>query len=335
MLKYFIGAFCSFSTLLLANSHPAPGEWEVEGEYLFLKPAVDDTYFVIDTPSTVEIDSPTVLIGNEKNNNLDFNSGYRVGIAYTFCDCETEMALKYTQFNADHKRTIAGEYLSPTIGIEDFTYEMADYTGFAHSKVGVQYQRADGLFAQKMCECKGLDFRVVFGVEFADLNVHQHIQYVPNSLVDSRYTSRVNQKSNTWGVGPEIGIDYNFALGQCFDCMPDGLSFNVYSTGSLLIAESKSKVHFHYSSSTTTYPYEVSQEKSTRVIPAFHMGAALNYDLCMWDWDTSIGIGYEFNTYLNSLLKTTNIAYYGYGLTSSNYNNFSLQGLSVSLAIRF
>lgn len=84
-----------------------------------------------------------------------------------------------------------------------------------------------------------------------------------------------------------------------------------------------------------TYPYNVGLRRSTRVIPAFHMGVGLNYNFCASCYAVDVGIGYEFSAYLKSLLNMKNIAYYGRGLSQVGYSDFDTQGLYVSLAIQF
>lgn len=328
MLKFVICTACVLISPLLASSHLQPGEWGVTGEYLYLKPSVDDTYFVVNSPST-----STLASGKEINNEFNFSSGYRVGLGYAFCGCNRELGLFYTQLNANHTRAISGTYLSESVGVEEFTYYEAPYAGTASSKVKSQYQRVDGLLAQTMYQCDGFNFRVILGVEYANLDIHQNLAYVPTTT--SLYTGTINQKSTTSGAGPEIGVDFDYDLCQVSSCLPNGLSLNVFSTGSLLLCQSKSKVNMLYTTTTESYPYDVTQEKTTRIVPALHVRLSLNYDFCVCNKNISIGAGYEFNTYIKGLANTKNAAYYGGGITSTQYNDYSLQGFFASLSCRF
>jgi hypothetical protein len=337
MLKYLIAGACLLSTTLLANAHPAPGQWSVTGEYLYLKPSIDDTYFVIKSPTPED----NVLVwGDEINNNFKFSSGYRVGLAYAFCECDRELSFSYSHLDANHKKRVRGEFLNPSVGIEDFSYYLTNYSGTAASKLHARYQRFDALFSQKIFQCCGTDIRLVLGLEYADLKAGQKMRYrQEDQTCDEEgfcvFSGKVKQHSKTWGVGPEVGIDFDYDLCQLSTCLPGGLSLNFVSTGSLLLGESKSHLAFRYKTSEGNYPFDVRQQKSTRIIPAYHAKLGINYDFCLCNWEGSVGVGYEFNTYLRSLLRTNNAGFYGYGLTSHEYNDFDLQGFFASLSVRY
>lgn len=333
MLKYVTILACVIASPLLVGSHPAPGQWGITGEYLYMKPSVDDTYFVVDSPTpTVN----TILEGKEKNNNFDFESGYRIGLKHEFCECDRGLALFYTNLDAKQSKTINGNNLSPSVGIETFTIGMTAYTGKASSKVNAKYQRVDALFSQGICDCSCFDLRLLAGLEYADLKVHQHLNYQPTEVVEGSFSSRVKEKSSTQAVGPEIGFDLDVELCQFAQCMSGGLNLKVFSTGSLLVGRTKSAMDIVYITSTDdNLFYDVSQEASTRIIPAFHMGIGLDYNFCVCDREISIGVGYEFNTYIKSLLNTKNSSTTGNGLTNSEYSDYALQGLTVSLSVNF
>lgn len=336
MFKFLPTIFGLLITSFLAGSHPAPGQWSLTGQYLFVQPSVDDEYFVIESlpnqPSRGDINP--ILIGNERINKFDFASAFRVGLEYASCDCDREFGVWYTNLDTNHRKRVAGEFLSPTFGIEDFTTDMFEYEGRAASKISLDYKSLDLLVGQKIFRCCGLDFRVLCGLEFARLHFHKHIDYLP-LLSEETYSSRVNQRANTRGVGLKVGLDFDYALCENFFCFPGCLNLNFFSTGSLLLGQCKARTNIVYEFEDTIYPYKIGLRKSNKVIPAFHIGAGLNYGFCTNCFIVDIGVGYEFNTYLNSLLTMKNIAYYGGGLTDIQYSDFDMQGLYVSLSVQF
>ncbi|MEI8124512.1 MAG: Lpg1974 family pore-forming outer membrane protein [Parachlamydiaceae bacterium] len=338
MSKYILAFLCVLSSSLFATIHPEPGQWGATGEYLYMKPLVDDSYFVIKSPNTVNIDHD-ILVGEEKNNEFDFSSGYRVGISYTFCESDSEIALFYTQLDANHNRTISGDILSPTIGIEEYFFFASHYKGIATSKLGIQYQRADGVFAQRVYQKNNFDLRAIFGIEYAGLNGNENIHYSPNSVIPNEFTSSnslLKKTSKTWGIGPEVGVDFNYELYRFSDCLPSSLNVNFLSTGSILLSRCKSTSEMVYTVLTGTYNYDVQQEKSTRIIPAFHARLGFNYDFHLCDFEGSIGVGCEFNTYIKALMSTINSSFYGYtGLTNTEYNDFVAQGFFANLSVKF
>lgn len=336
MFKVLSTMVCILATSFLASSHPAPGQWSLIGQYLYLQPSVDDTHFVIESlPNPSGNGSVSnILTGDERSNQFDFASAFRVGIEYGLCDCDRDFGIYYTNLDTHHKKTISDILLSPTIGIEDFTQSMYEYEGRATSRISIDYQSLDLLFGQKIYQCCGFDFRVLWGLEFAKLHFHHHINYLP-LLSQETYLSRVNQRSHTRGVGPKIGFDFDYGLCQFCGCCPGELNLNFFSTASLLVSRCNTRTYINYERNDTIYPYNINLRKKTKVIPAFHMGIGLGYNFCSNCYDVNIGLGYEFNTYLNSLLRMKNIAYYGHGLTDTDYNDFSAQGLYVSLSVQF
>lgn len=309
-------------------------QWSVTVDYLYFKPSVDDTYFVIKSP---EYNISDEFVGEEKNNRSDFSSGYRLGGAFAFCDCQSKLAVFYTYLSSDHKRRIYGNELTPTIGIENFEYDMAEYSGVAKSKLSSSYQRVDALYAHKSYENNNLDLHIILGLEYADLEVHQHTDYLPDSLESSFYSSEVKQKTSTYGIGPQIGFDFSYDLCR-LPCYFNGgvLSVDLITTASLLLSEAKAATRINYTNiQEVNYPFNIRQEKTAKMIPAFHVAVSLNYNCCLFNREANIGLGYEFNTYLRSLLNSKITSYYGYGLTNRQYNDFDLQGLVASFSVKY
>ncbi len=87
MLRCF--KFFSLFLMLSAGAlfaRPCPGGWEVDLEYLYLFPTVDDTYFVLDAPATAGFPN-----GTRENNDFGFHSGFRVGGLMHFVRTATGM----------------------------------------------------------------------------------------------------------------------------------------------------------------------------------------------------------------------------------------------------
>ncbi len=335
MFRILSTMFCILATSFVAATHPAPGQWGVTGQYLYLQPSVDDTYFVIEsrTPPPGDTFEP-ILIGEAKSNQFNFASAYRVGVEYAFCECNRGFGIYYTNLDTSHRRRVADNFLTPTRGIEDFELNMLEYRGRAYSKISVDYQSLDLLVNENIYQCCGLDFSVLWGLELTKLHFHQFINYLPLSS-ENTYSSIVDQRADTRGLGPKIGFEFDYGLNQYCGCLPGGLKLNLFSTASLLVTRSKARTNISYENEEIFLPFYIDLRKSTRVIPAFHMGVGLNYSFCGDCYAADIGVGYEFSTYLKSLLTMTNNSYYGSGLTNIEYSDFSAQGLFVSLSVQF
>jgi len=335
MFKILSTVFCILTTSFLVGSHPSPGEWSLTGQYLYLQPLVDDTYFVIESLPNPPSDpsSSIILNGEERSNQFNYASAYRIGLQYAFCECDREFGVYYTNLDTSHRKTILGNALTPSIGIENFALDMAEYEGKATSKISVDYKSLDVLFGQKIYQCCGFDFRVLLGLEFAKLHFHQNIDYLPMSADTS--SSLVNERSHTRGVGPKIGFDFDYRLCQNWSCLPGVLNLNLFSTGSLLVSRCNTKTNIAYEFDGVDSSYNLVLRKSTRIIPAFHMGVGLNYNFCGSCYVIDLGLGYEFSAYFKSLLVVKNDSYYGSTLTDVRYSDFDAQGLFVSLSVQF
>lgn len=330
MLKYLLPVICILSSSLMASVQTQPGQFGVTAEYLYLKPSLDDTYFVIDA-----INDNDILVGKEINNKFGYTSGFRVGVDYAFCECEGGVGLFYTNLNATHKKAVVGDYLSPTIGLETWISSQSPYAGAAYSKVSADYQRVDGLYTHPIYNCGCFSARAVVGLEYADIDNHQTIFYEPTDQVES-YAGVVKIKSTTKAIGPEIGFDFDYSFGQLSDCIPGELNLNVFSTASLLVGNSKTKTNLTYSLDEILYPYDISSDKVTRLIPAFHVRVALDYSFCLCETQATLGIGYEFNSYVKSQLNNDIASYYGYtGISNAKYSDYGLQGLFATFALSF
>ena len=76
-------------------------------------------------------------------------------------------------------------------------------------------------------------------------------------------------------------------------------------------------------------------EHTWRIMPALHARVGLDY-LIRGSWvGVSVGVGYEFNSYLRALTRVTFPDDVSDGLCMTNYYNFDMQGLIVSAALAF
>lgn len=310
---------------LAANFAGTDGNFRVTGEYLYLMPSIDDTYFVIDSPETT-----TFPNGKRKNNDFDFHSGFRVGVGYS-CDDNSELSVSYARLSFNQSKTVTGDFLWATLGRADFTSSFENYTGTASSKHDYTYQRLDALYGQKLFDCSNFSFGVAFGLEAAELRLTDNFTYV--SAAEGGSIGTVHQHSRTRGIGPELGfgLDYLLYKGDACSC-PGSLSFRASTSGSLLAADTKSDANNVLDTATIL---DVSESKSWRVIPALHARVGLNYDFGFSCLDASLGIGYEFTSYIRGLSRVAYPDDVADGLSYNQYDNFDLQGLYVSGSVRF
>jgi hypothetical protein len=310
---------------LAADFSLSNGQFGVWGEYLYFRPSIDDTYFVIDSP--VDTTFPN---GNRIHNDPHFRSGYRVGASYSFCDCNSELLIAYAHLGIKRSKTVDGAFLWATEGRADLASIFEGYAGSATSDLRFTYQRLDALYSQEVYNCCGLDFAVQVGIEAAELRYREEVGYASALAL-----GEVFQRSRTEGVGPQVG----FALGYDLfsnDCQGT-LALKVLTSGSLLAADTRSKAENFLTpvGGATATLLDVRDRRTWRVIPALHTRVGLNYDMAFECLSANIEVGYEFSSYLRALTRTDYPDDVADGLSRNHYDNFDVQGLYVALGLKF
>lgn len=333
MYKYVLAGACILSAPLAADFHPDKGSWAGTVEYLIMEPSIDDTYFVIQEPNNLAAPpSGTVVLidGEQINNDFSYCSGVRLSAIYALPEGDRELRLVFTNLNASHNKSVSGSNLVASQGIENNTIGNS-FSGAASSHLFSHYQRLEGLFAQKFYYDWNVDLRMILGFEYADMKTNQAIIYAPDSITNLVH---INQNAKTWGVGPEVGFTFDYELCRLSAILPSALSFNVFSTASLLIGESGADVEINYAGGDITI-FDVTNENKLRITPALHMRVGFDYYFYLCNHKACVGLGYEFTDYINAISQIYNNSYFGNGFTRMERNDYYVQGLYLSLACAF
>ncbi len=326
----------------ITPAFPCPNYWRFSGDYLYLLPTVDDTYFVIDSPvETATSLSASYPNGKRKNNDFGFHSGFRVGAEFAMCHGKRELEAYYTYFSAHKSRHVSGDFLSATLGPSGIGADLQDYPGTASSKLNLLYERLDVDLSQHVVNAAGVQFYVKTGLEYAYTHFNEKYLYSQPSAILEGFLS---QKSKFWGIGPQfgLGVDYNFYESPSCESCRQVFSITGLFSGSLLVGQRKGKVFSSESfiSSETGLPFtqllaDIKDEKTTRIVPALHGRVGLSYTVRSQSAGFTAEVGYEFNSYIRGLTRTLFI---NGGSTSdclSDYYNFDVQGLYASAGVSF
>lgn len=311
---------------VLLPSESCPDAWRFSGTYLYMMPTLDDTFFVIDSSS-----STTFPSGTRKNGNFNFHSGFRVGAEYAVCEDNRSLQAFYTRLSADQKHKVSGDFLWATQGKPDLTSSFENYAGSASSNLHLLYQRLDLNLSQQFVNAKGIYLYLQPGVELAYLRLNEHYRY---HIEGTTTTGSVHQKSKVEGVGPQLGLsmDYNIYQGSYNPTVSHALTFNGLCSGSLLMSYSKAKGNQVLSDATIL---NVHDAKSWRMVPALHARVGLDYIVMGSSVGFSLGVAYEFNTYIRGFNRVLFVDDVADAQSFSNYNNFDVQGLSVTASLSF
>lgn len=332
-----------FTGTILATNHPAPNSWGISAEYLYLKPTLDDTNFVVQ--STVIPPTPGFMaIGSDVDNEINYKSGFRVGLAYGFCECGELQAL-YSRLSTKQLKTVNGTVLSATRESTNLDGLFQYYSGSASSNLHLLYERLDVNFAQLAVDWCGLDLYFQFGLEGAYLNFIEDISYV--SITPTALSGFVNERSRTWGIGPQIGFEIDYCLVDFSERTPGTISLTFLSSGSLLVGQNR--LRFREVTSTVGVLTDLTRGGNTMIIPALHSRIGLKYESWLSGFgDTaypnsfsllskfgfSLEVGYEFNSYFNSLSRLTLLNAEQFSLFTKLYN-IDIQGFYASAMIAF
>lgn len=307
---------------------PCPDAWRFSADFLYFMPTVDDTYFAMDSP----IPGTFTLKGTRRNNNFGFSPGFRVGAEYAFCETHRDIQVFYTYLHAEEHETIFGENLWPTVGSSSFASAFSEYDGSASSKLKLLYQRLDFNVSQHIIDAHGFNLYVQPGFEYAYLRLQQSYKFVPPDVIPGT----VYQQSRGWGIGPQLGLGFDANLCQGSSgsnrSITHAITISSLFSSSLLTGQGKTWELDARVGGTTN---DSRDDQAWRVIPAIHARVGLAYLVHGSSAGASLSVGYEFNTYIRGIAKTI----FPSSITTSNiltnYYNFDIQGLDVSLAVSF
>lgn len=306
---------------------PCPDTWRFSADFLYFMPTVDDTYFAINSP----IAGNFTLLGTRSNNNLGFSPGFRVGAEYAFCQARRDIQVFYTYLHAEQREKMSGDHLWATVGSTSFSTPFTAYAGSASSKLKLLYQRLDFNVSQHIIDAHGFNFYVQPGLEYAYLRLQQSYHFeVPDFL------GTVYQQSRGWGLGPQLGLgfDSNLYRGSTGSKCPITHTVTVSGlfSSSILTGQGRAR---ELDTREGDVIDDLRDEQAWRVIPAMHARVGLAYLVHGSSMGASLFLGYEFNTYIRGLAKMIFPSTASTGNIVTNYYNFDVQGLDVSVGFTF
>lgn len=326
-LSVIAAAFVVSASSLFGLVHPDYEQcerWGVAGEYLFWRPDVDDTQFVVVTNST----ATAFVNGQIKGNDFGFHSGFRVEGAYSL-GCTSDLHFRYARLVCDSSQTYDSpngtDLLWPTQGALNQVPPFL--VGSANSSIDFRFQNAELLYSNRIWNSNSCSrFYVFGGLQYFDFKFGEQFTYTSGDIIDI-----VSRKFRGYGIGPELGVEFDIPLNFCW-CGWDRLNLAVVgqASGSLL-AQSQ---HLRYTVIPIGFAIEDVHTNATwRVVPAFNIRGGLRYASTCWCLNFDLEVGYEFNSYLRSLTRLGNDV--GFAFYFLNNDNLNMQGLYASLGLTF
>lgn len=317
-----------FSLLLLcaalpaqAMTHPEQGQFGFYAEWLYMSHSIDNPYFVINN-STVT----ALPVGTRQANNQNWKSGYRVEGIWAFCDRPNDLRVRWTHFPTFHDtRSISDAILFGTLNDPNTVTE-----GSGTASINDRYNvwTLDVLLGQKAIYCGPFALDLQAGLQYANVSWRETVDY-PFALGGD-----VLARSKIWGIGPEIGMDFSYALFNCFE-------FTGRASAGLLV--SKRDVSWANGSSAI----DVNNSKYWGVMPttnlrfglAYHYplncGSCGNWFACLGNLDLDIEIGYEVMTYYKGVDRIRFVNNVSQGVSFDELMDLTLHGPYLHLGVAF
>lgn len=313
------------------NGVEKSGGWALQGEFLYFSPSFDDTYYVL-VGSEDDGSDNLMPSGRRMNNPIGFEPGFRIEGIYNFCNSSIDLRARWTHIYATSRETLnnldSPPQLWPIAIIPSQPNVSEPFSGRASSRIGVMYQKGEILFDEEVWRfCLGsLYFRE--GVEWSYIRYHEVINYAEASGPQEK----IQFHAHTKGIGPQIGIIATLEPARFFCWHPRFLSYSLMTTGTLIAANSKSKI---FSTNALDVLSKITQQSFWRLVPEWVIRGAVNQSVCLGCVDARLEVGYELTTYFRGTSKLIFTDSESPGLSQNQYSDFYVHGFFLSLGFHF
>lgn len=279
--------------------------FEAKADYLYFQPFFNNDY--IANPNGDD-ESPFNLQpgGPGKKNDFNFASGYRLNALYgTSNSLINGAGLRLTHLPAHHTKKINFPSSLP------FSTATSDHS--------LTYYAAELFATVPIFEVCRLSFSIQPGLHYAFMTFRSSLEFPTLGPI-------LKEKSQTWGIGPELALNLNYQF-----C--DWLALKGDLIGGLLV--SKAKAHFQMGSSSQGAPLTSGNPKTlTKVFPFWETSLAACLSFCIGSHQVDVEIGYEYLTYPN-FIDRIQFPSNGNSIIDNVFSNFDFQGPYVSLSYSF
>lgn len=332
---FYLGLFL-FSKGLFGNDS---GCFSLQGELLYLKPGVDQSYYVISSIDNVVEEN---IFPNGRRHNLDpkYRPAFRIEALAPFCNTCNNLDLRFTYFNGGNSNTTDGDFLFDTIGYPGNGAQDPEdtfYTGIAKFHENFRYYGGDVTINRLVLNGCRDGLALIFGLHYAHIRVNDDFSSSGTRLDDIvviPVSNSLHRNSQFWGVGPEFGIDYHFMFYPCLFQRPQTFSFVANARASLLA--SHTNAHFHYSTLRTGgIGVNLSNKPLWRVTPSVDARLGLSYNFCCPCFSLYFEAGYEFIWYSKCVDSITGYDVAFAGDSIDVFSDLSLQGPYIAICMDF
>ncbi len=313
------------------------GNIEGGGQWLYLRPSSCDHDFVIRDNRPVMVPPQTITevtellpSGCAHGVNPNYESGFRVFLGY-LCDCK-DVRVEYTYHHPTQSFEVFGSesiglwptYMHPRYArniqagggpaFETPIFTANGIQAAARATLRLDYDAVDLQFGSRSIARCNLFVRTYAGLHYMNLDLRHEAQFngtgagpgttlVAEQIVGTQvaFDTHVRWNKNTWGVGPLFGVDLRYPVWCGF-----GLGARV---GAALLAgktegtfrERDTRVWELAISPDVDEEATVCHDSRHILFPYVRAGLGVNYLWCCPCLRLLVEVGYEFNSYINTI----------------------------------
>lgn len=331
------GQYCDETVLSAGYTSYFEQKIEVNGDFLYLNPSYDHSYFVIS--STNNIGGEDIFPnGTRYNNRSKFLPGFRLG-AFIPCWEEQNGGFfgQFTYLNGGSSHAVSGDFLFDTSGFPGDGAQAPEdisYAGVASAHDHFLYYKVEAVI-RKTLPCEGLSFGA--GLQYAYVRQKSDVNSVGVFLDGSvvlPVDNHLSRRSAFWGIGPQVGAEYNYSLPYAWLPAGGDLSFIAKGQAALLCGQVDARLHYD-SLRTGATGVNLRNQSLWKVVPTVDAALSLNYAFNCFCMDVDIEAGYEVIWYHDCINTITGLDAAYAGDTADMFSGFGLQGPFFSLKIDF
>lgn len=301
------------------------GDYEIGVDFLWWQPCIDDLIFCgVREQTTVELVEKIKY--KPKGICPSWEPGMRFWFRYPelFCWCDMGFKASYTYVKICTGKRFQDENLIPTLVHPGLYLDRTEVV--TKGSYEADYHELEALIYFNCCsaECHSIEPSFGLAALFIEQALGSKSEYITGELIGSTNTK---WKSENWGVGLRMGMDYNYYYSKC-------LSYYAFGKGTI-IASNVTGNDKQSIRGLMNYDLSIHGKDSWTCIPGFHLGVGAIYDFCVCDFDLSLRVGYEFLKWFGLSKQST---YFGtdlddeIGLSTNCERCFGFNGLNVGLS---
>ncbi len=296
-------------------------------EYLYWNVLQSSMSYATTVDDIAALTNPTIVTQAQ-----DWTSGFRLTAAKGM-EGDVNTSFSWTRVHNSSKGSvsspfiIATELLGPNNG---FGVGGNGLGGPASSQWNVNFDMLDLNFTCPSFENGVYSVYPLVGVKGGRIYQNQYITY--SNFLDTGtgvfFNATVNEKNNLWCVGPKIGFNSAYELGN-------GLSFLGNFSTSFLYGRLFTSAHtLMVEPGSPTVDSTLTNIKR-RIMPQFQLLLGLNWDTCLCDcYEASIGVGYEVQYFFHTW-RISNSSIQNFYVTNTGFGDLMLHGLTANFSVRF